>query len=179
MTNTAAQHHSNPGADGGNAFRPAVLILVGTPGAGKSTFAAALQAACPGRWQRINQVPPYTPIHKISSMCCQGKARVRPVTVCILKPTEGHTDPVQDTVAGGGRRGTRPQCVAAARAAVLAGQGAIIDRCNWNIPQRMDFTALAKEMGCQVQALLRDLRHNEILHLPSLKFSTFVSQDTL
>ena len=31
----------------------------------------------------------------------------------------------------------------------------------------MDFTALAKEMGCQVTALSRDLRQIEILHLPS------------
>ena len=57
---------------------------------------------------------------------------------------------VQDTVAGKGRKGTRAMCVATARAAILAGRGAIIDRCNWNPPQRMDFIALAQEMGCQV-----------------------------
>lgn len=57
---------------------------------------------------------------------------------------------VQDTVAGKGCKGTRPLCVAAARAAILEGQGAIIDRCNWDPPQRMDFIALAQEMGCQV-----------------------------
>ncbi len=37
-------------------FRPVVLILVGVPGAGKSTFSAAVQAASPGMWQRVNQV---------------------------------------------------------------------------------------------------------------------------
>lgn len=63
---------------------------------------------------------------------------------------------LQDTVAGPrrkgkGPKGTRPQCVAAAKAAILAGRGAIIDRCNWDIPQRKDFIALAKEMHCQVR----------------------------
>lgn len=38
------------------AMRPVVLILVGVPGAGKSTFSAAMQAAAPGRWERVNQV---------------------------------------------------------------------------------------------------------------------------
>ena len=91
----------------------------------------------------------------IDSLHCAVRAKLDSARsgVCISQLTEGHTDAVQDTVAGGGRRGTRPQCVAAARAALLAGQGAIIDRCNWNIPQRMDFTALAKEMGCQVRLL--------------------------
>ena len=37
-------------------MRPVVVILVGVPGAGKSTFSAALQAASPGRWERVNQV---------------------------------------------------------------------------------------------------------------------------
>ena len=92
----------------------------------------------------------------------------------MLQPTEGHTPFVQDTVAESGRRGTRPQCVAAARAALLAGQGAIIDRCNWNIPQRMDFTALAKEMGFQVKALSTDLRYCQTLHLPS--FNSYFCQ---
>ena len=159
MAESAAQYHSSPGADGGNAFRPAVLILVGAPGAGKSTFAAALQAACPGRWQRVNQVLPSSTVHRFSPLCCQCNDRLQRIGNCLppsLPPTEGHTEPVQDTVAGGGHRGTRPQCVAAARAALLAGQGAIIDRCNWNLPQRMDFTALANEMGCQVKALSTD-----------------------
>ena len=72
MTKTAAQHHSSPGSDGVNAFRPAVLILVGAPGAGKSSFSAALQAACPGWWQRVNQVSPPTTIHQLSPPCCQA-----------------------------------------------------------------------------------------------------------
>ncbi len=42
--------------DSSAGMRPAVLILVGVPGAGKSTFSAALQAASPGRWERVNQV---------------------------------------------------------------------------------------------------------------------------
>ena len=62
----------------------------------------------------------------------------------------------QDTVAGLGRKGSRPLCVAAARAALLAGHGAIIDRCNWDIPQRRDFVALAIQLNCQVPPLCVD-----------------------
>ena len=64
-----------------------------------------------------------------------------------------HYSAGQDTVAGPGRKGSRPLCVAAARAALQAGHGAIIDRCNWDIPQRKDFIALAKQMNCQVSFL--------------------------
>ena len=32
-----------------------VLVLVGLPGAGKSTLFAALQAGCPGRYVRVCQ----------------------------------------------------------------------------------------------------------------------------
>jgi replication-associated recombination protein RarA len=35
---------------------PVVLILVGPPGSGKSTFAEELKQRQPGLWQRINQV---------------------------------------------------------------------------------------------------------------------------
>ncbi|CAL5220154.1 g2117 [Coccomyxa viridis] len=98
-------------------MRPVVVILVGVPGAGKSTFSTALQAASPGRWERVNQ----------------------------------------DTVAGPGRKGSRPLCVAAARAALQAGHGAIIDRCNWDGPQRKDFIALAKQLHCEAHAIVLDL----------------------
>ena len=36
-------------------FEPAVLMLVGPPGAGKSTFCEELRRRTPSRWQRINQ----------------------------------------------------------------------------------------------------------------------------
>ena len=58
---------------------------------------------------------------------------------------------VQDTVAGAGRKGTRPQCVAAARRALVGGCGALIDRCNFDADQRRDFVALARELQCQAR----------------------------
>ena len=52
------------------ALRPVVLILVGVPGAGKSTFSAALQAAAPGRWDRVNQVN----LQELVAGTCHGDA---------------------------------------------------------------------------------------------------------
>ncbi len=57
----------------------------------------------------------------------------------------------QDSIAGPGRRGTRAQCVAAARRALGAGRGALIDRCNFDAAQRRDFIALAQQLRCQVR----------------------------
>ena len=65
-------------------------------------------------------------------------------------------------MAGPGRKGSRPLCVAAARAALQAGHGAIVDRCNWDIPQRKDFIALAKQLHCEVRLLYAGTHSFEI-----------------
>ncbi len=41
----------------GAASSPVVLLLVGPPGSGKSTFSAALIAKAQSLWTRVNQVP--------------------------------------------------------------------------------------------------------------------------
>ena len=56
----------------------------------------------------------------------------------------------QDSIAGPGRRGTREQCLAAAREAVRGGAGALIDRTNVDRAQRAHFIQLAREAGVQV-----------------------------
>ncbi|CAL8470785.1 g10327 [Coccomyxa elongata] len=109
--NDAAEMNGKPEA--------VVLILVGPPGAGKSTFAEELMRRASGKWQRINQ----------------------------------------DTIAGANRKGTRQQCVSAARKALQSGMGCLIDRCNYDADQRKDFVALARLEGSQAHAL--------VLHLPA------------
>lgn len=54
----AAMHQptSEAAASPSSGFKPAVVLLVGPPGAGKSTFAEDLMRRVPGHWERINQV---------------------------------------------------------------------------------------------------------------------------
>ena len=53
-----AMHQSAGAAASGpsTSFTPVVLLLVGPPGSGKSTFAGDLMCRVPGHWERINQV---------------------------------------------------------------------------------------------------------------------------
>lgn len=51
----------------------------------------------------------------------------------------------QDTVKAG-KRGTRAQCISAARTALEAGTSVIVDRCNVDQEQRRDFIHLAKDL---------------------------------
>lgn len=88
---------------------PVVVILVGVPGSGKSTFCARLVAKGNTTWVRVNQ----------------------------------------DSISNG-RRGSKQQCLAAARSAVLAGHSCILDRCHQDAQQRSDFIKLAAGLHCEV-----------------------------
>ncbi len=88
---------------------PVVVILVGVPGSGKSTFCARLIAKSNTTWVRVNQ----------------------------------------DSISNG-RRGSKQQCLAAAREAVLAGHSCILDRCHQDAQQRSDFIKLAAGLHCEV-----------------------------
>ena len=88
---------------------PVVVILVGVPGSGKSTFCARLIAKSNTTWVRVNQ-------DSISS----------------------------------GRRGSKQQCLAAARNAVLAGHSCILDRCHQDAQHRSEFIKLAAALHCEV-----------------------------
>lgn len=92
-----------------------VVILVGIPGSGKSTFSRKL----------VEQAPNYVRVN-------------------------------QDTIKGG-RRGSREQCIAAAREALSHSQNVIIDRCNVEASQRRDFTQIAKELGCRCYCVVLNL----------------------
>lgn len=89
---------------------PVVVILVGVPGSGKSTFCARLIAKGNTTWVRVNQ----------------------------------------DSISNG-RRGSKQQCLAAARNAVLAGHSCILDRCHQDAQQRSDFIKLAAGLHCEVR----------------------------
>jgi aprataxin len=65
----------------------------------------------------------------------------------------------QDTISKGGTRGTRQQCLAAAKAALAAGCNVIIDRCNVDAAQRSEFVLVAAAAAAPVHCL-----H---LHLPT------------
>ena len=88
---------------------PVMVILVGVPGSGKSSFCAQLIAKGNTTWVRVNQ----------------------------------------DSISNG-RRGSKQQCLAAAREAVLAGHSCILDRCHQDVQQRSDFIRLAAGLHCEV-----------------------------
>ncbi len=88
---------------------PVIVILVGVPGSGKSTFCAQLMARGSTSWVRVNQ----------------------------------------DSISNG-KRGSKQQCLAAARAAVLAGHSCVVDRCHQDAQQRSDFIKLAVALHCEV-----------------------------
>ncbi|DBB01055.1 TPA: hypothetical protein ACH3X1_000955 [Trebouxia sp. C0004] len=95
---------------------PVVVILVGVPGSGKSTFCARLIAKGNTTWVRVNQ----------------------------------------DSISNG-RRGSKQQCLAAARNAVLAGHNCIVDRCHQDAQQRSDFIRLAAGLHCEAHAIVLGL----------------------
>lgn len=92
--------------------QPVLVILVGVPGSGKSTFCTQLIAKGSTSWVRVNQ----------------------------------------DSI-NSGRRGSKQQCLAAARAAVLAGHSCVVDRCHQDAQQRSDFIKLAASLHREVGAL--------------------------
>ena len=92
--------------------QPVIVILVGVPGSGKSTFCAQLIAKGSTSWVRVNQ----------------------------------------DSI-NSGRRGSKQQCLAAARAAVLAGHSCVVDRCHQDAQQRSDFIKLAASLHREVGAV--------------------------
>ena len=73
-------------------------------------------------------------------------------TFCARLIAKGNTTWVrvnQDSVSNG-RRGSKQQCLAAAREAVLAGHSCILDRCHQDAQQRSDFIKLAAGLQCEV-----------------------------
>ncbi len=110
VTQSVATSADPAGSAAAAGAAPVVVILVGVPGSGKSTFCARLIAKGNTTWVRVNQ----------------------------------------DSISNG-RRGSKQQCLAAARDAVLAGHSCIMDRCHQDAQQRSDFIKLAAGLHCQVR----------------------------
>jgi hypothetical protein len=49
---------------------PVMIILVGPPGCGKSTFSKAMEERVEGRWQRINQASMALPLPSLGCVTC-------------------------------------------------------------------------------------------------------------
>lgn len=57
---------------------------------------------------------------------------------------------LQDVIKKRHRNKPREACVNKAREALQGGRSCLIDRCNFDAPQRHDFLALARELGISV-----------------------------
>lgn len=127
------------GTAGGPA--PAVLlVLVGVQGAGKSTFCDALI-------QRTQQQQQAGQARSRSQSEQQQQQQQAPRWVRVN----------QDSIAGPGRRGTREQCLEAARAALQRGDSCLVDRTNVDQDQRRPFVRLAQQQGVEAHCLVLKL----------------------
>ncbi|KAL3162367.1 hypothetical protein ABBQ32_010048 [Trebouxia sp. C0010 RCD-2024] len=80
-------------------------------------------------------------------------------TFCAQLIAQGQTSWVrvnQDSI-NRGRKGSRQQCLTAARQAVLAGQCCVIDRCHQDAEQRRPFINLAAQLNCPAHAVVLGL----------------------
>ena len=111
---------------------PVVLVLVGVQGAGKSTFCDAL-------------------IQRTQQQQQQGQQKGQPQGQPQRLPAPRWVRVNQDSIAGPGRRGTREQCLDAARAALQRGDSCLIDRTNVDQDQRRPFVRLAQQQGAKVR----------------------------
>ena len=107
----------------GGASSPVVLLLVGPPGSGKSTFSAALIAQAQALWTRVNQVRPCTVGHGgnyLYHWCCEIVHIVASMwltMLCCVRNRHGHA------LAGLGarREAGQPEDVRGGRAARAGG----------------------------------------------------------
>ena len=86
-------------------------------------------------------------------------------TLCAKLPPNAWCVANQDTIGKNGRRGTRKQCLNAARRALTdprKPRHVAIDRCGLTDEQRADFLALAVELGARCECVHFDLPREEV-----------------
>jgi predicted kinase len=119
-----------PPPDGDPQFEPFMLLLVGLPGSGKSTFAKALIEAMPYKVRESQ-------ILLRSFLRYSLKLFNLLPRLCLRQFTRINQDEL----------GNRQKCEAKARMALDEGKCPIIDRCNFDQSQRQKWFDIAKEKG--------------------------------
>ncbi|KAL4430393.1 hypothetical protein ABPG77_002199 [Micractinium sp. CCAP 211/92] len=135
-------------AAAGASVPPVMLVLVGVQGAGKSTFCNALirrKQQQQGHQQAGQAQPRGSQQQEQQQQQQQQQQEPRWVRIN------------QDSIAGPGRRGSREQCLEAARAALQRGDSCLIDRTNVGQDQRRPFVRLAQQQGAQAHCLVLKL----------------------
>mmetsp|Transcript_7150 Transcript_7150/g.9271 ORF Transcript_7150/g.9271 Transcript_7150/m.9271 type:complete len:288 (-) Transcript_7150:149-1012(-) len=113
-------------------FEQVMLLLVGIPGSGKSTFAYSLEKAMPWRYRRINQ----------------------------------------DSL------GTRKKCESLCRNSLESGYSVVIDRCNFDLKQRLHFVKIATELNIPVDSIQFDISVDKCIErCTSRKFHETIKPD--
>ncbi|KAL4419776.1 hypothetical protein ABPG75_006874 [Micractinium tetrahymenae] len=147
-------------AAGVNPVPPVVLVLVGVQGAGKSTFCNALMQRTqqPAQQQQGQQQPGQAQAEGLQEQQHPQQPAQQQQQAQQQHPQAPRWVRInQDSIAGPGRRGTREQCLDAARAALQRGHSCLIDRTNVDQDQRRPFVRLAQQQGAQVHCLLLKL----------------------
>ena len=118
-----------------NSSQAVALAATGAAAAPAADTSVANAAAAPSIILLMSGIPGSGKSTFCAQLIAQGSARWVRVN--------------QDSV-NNGRKGSRQQCLAAARAAVLAGHSCVIDRCHPDAQQRSEFIKLAADLNIQV-----------------------------
>ncbi|KAL3830195.1 hypothetical protein ACJIZ3_018997 [Penstemon smallii] len=144
----------SPTPSSGEETKAIVVILMGLPGSGKSTFCDHVMRSSSRPWARICQNMLLQVFDEMSQRVSSDLVGfITLLRLFDLSLTLLHHDTINN-----GKSGTKLQCLSSATSALKEGKSVLIDRCNINKEQRVDFLKLG---GTKVE------KHAVVLDFPA------------